>query len=151
MNRKPYTDSPMTLSYLTLSDLESSKLRWWKWSKIWCMHGEVLCESWLKISVVLICSSVCRKWPFDIPTAVVKRSAKVHGPLVCFDTFQQLLITMIKAIGSFNTELMFCIFRVMANADPEYRGDQVSRIPWFNCVECFHQDFSNIAWDPIRA
>ncbi len=51
------------------------------------MHGEVLCESLPKISIVLVCSSEffntnLQKLPFVIATAVVKQSAKVYGPLV---------------------------------------------------------------------
>ena len=95
-NRKPYMGSPMILKYLTFNDLERSKLRCWKWSKMRYMHGEVLRESWPKISIVLVCRSeflrqVCRKLPFAIPTAVVKQRSKVHGPLVSY--FQQPCIS----------------------------------------------------------
>ncbi len=56
------------------------------------MHGEVLCESYPKISIVLVRSNefliqisgqICRKFPIVMPIDVVKQIAKVHGHLVC--------------------------------------------------------------------
>ncbi len=86
-NRKPYMGNPITPSHLTLSDLEKSKLRCWKWSKndTWMVRYCVGVNARFQI---LVCSSeliqVCRKFPFVIPTAVVKQIPKVHGPLVFY-------------------------------------------------------------------
>ena len=80
-SRKSYLRSPLPPSHLTLSDIKSSKLRSWKWSKIdtWMMRYCVRVNPRYQflISIDFWCKS-----PFVIPTPVVKQSAKVIGPLV---------------------------------------------------------------------
>ncbi len=87
INRKPYMGSPVALTF----DLE------WPW------RSKLRCRIWSKIDTCIVryCVRVSpdfnwfslQQWVFDtslqkianvIPTAAVKQSAKVLGPLVCF-------------------------------------------------------------------
>ncbi len=73
IDRKAYMGSQMTLSHLTLSDIERSNSRSLRfWSLISCKRDRRY----------VAMKQVCKKLPFVTPIAHVKQSAKVHGPLV---------------------------------------------------------------------
>ncbi len=82
-NRKSYMGKPP--SYLTLSDLEKSKLRCWIWSKIdtcVCDILELTLEfTWFSLPQSVFDASL-QKIANVLPTAALKQSAKVHGTLV---------------------------------------------------------------------
>ncbi len=107
INRKAYMRSQITLLHLTRSDLERSRSRSLKFRKFLSRKGTELdhywklrCRIWSKIDTCIVryCVRVnldfnwfsLQQWVFDslqkidnvIPTAAVKHSAKVLGPLV---------------------------------------------------------------------
>ncbi len=100
INRKSHMWSPILPSHLTLSDFERSKFRCRKWSKIdtclarYCVRVKPIGFNWFtslqKIAIV-------------IPTAAVKQSAKVYGPLVCW--FYSDALTMDKHIKYYISHL----------------------------------------------
>ncbi len=90
INRKLYMGSPVTLSHLTLSDPDRSKLRCQIWSKI----DTCIVRYCVRVNPDFNWFSL-QQWVFDrslqkianvIPTAAVKQSAKVLGPLVSSPT-----------------------------------------------------------------
>ncbi len=66
-------ESPMTLSHMTLSDLERSNSRSLRFRSLISCKGA---------RPYVTMKEVCRKLPLVPPIAGVKQSAKVHGPLV---------------------------------------------------------------------
>ena len=87
-NRKSYMGSLKPSSHLTLSDLERSKLMCRMWSNIdtYTVRHCVRVNpefNWFGLQQFLFFYTSLPKIANVIPTAAVKQSATVHGPLVC--------------------------------------------------------------------
>ncbi len=82
IDRKTYMDSPIPW-HLTLSDLDRSKLRCRKWSKIdTCIVRYCLRFNPWDLTLDFNWFTSLQKIANDISTAAVNQRAKVHGPLV---------------------------------------------------------------------
>ena len=105
-------ESQIPPSHLTLSELERSTFRCWKWSKIYRC-------------IVRYCVSVnasfkwfsLQQWVFDtslqktasvMPNAVVKQSARVHGPLVNFQNYVFVFLIEVTKIVTFYNNTDYC-------------------------------------------